>query len=240
MGIFDKIFSASFLCIFCEERKPSEKARYRKGGIGVCGKCMRELPMTGKTGAFEGTKNVSYLLSPLYYEGKVRSAILKYKFDGCPAYSDILYHVMRDGLSEYTHLRDFDLVVPVPLSKRRMSERGYNQAALLAKPFAAYIGVEYDETVLTRPAETEHQSRLGALGRSANLQNAFAADDAVIGKRIILVDDIFTTGNTMEQCARALKSAGAADIAGVSLAVTKQKNVPLEYLHIKNKLKHRY
>lgn len=240
MELINQIFSASFSCIFCGDRKPSEYAQYRKGGIGACGKCMRELPATGKTGAFEGTKNVSYLLSPFYYEGKLRDAILRFKFDNCPAYSDILYHVMRDGLSEYTHLRDFDLVVPVPLSKRRMSERGYNQAALLAKPFARDIGVKYDEDVLMRPAETEHQSRLGALGRGENLDNAFAAKKAVNGKRIILFDDIFTTGNTMEQCAQALKSAGAADIAGVSLAVTKQKFISPEYSYIKNKLKYRY
>ena len=240
MGFFKKIFSASFLCIFCDDHKSSEYAHYRKGGIGVCKDCMQKLPVTGKSGAFEGTKHVSYLISPLYYEGKLREAILKFKFGNCPAYSDILYYVMRDGLCEYTHLSDFDLVVPVPLSKRRMNERGYNQAALLAKPFAADIGVEYNETVLKRPAETEHQSRLGALERGINLENAFTADKAVKEKRIILFDDIFTTGNTMEQCAQALKSAGAKNIAGVSLAITKRKFVSPEYLHIKNKLKYRY
>lgn len=240
MGIFEKIFFASFLCIFCNNHKLSEYAQYRKGGIGVCKDCIQKLPVTGKTGAFEGTKHVSYLISPFYYEGNLRETILKFKFGNCPAYSDILYCIMHDELCEYTHLCDFDLVVPVPLSKTRMKERGYNQAALLAKPFASDIGVEYNETVLTRPAETEHQSRLGALERGMNLENAFAADESVKAKRIILFDDIFTTGNTMEQCAQALKSAGAKNIAGVSLAVTKRKYVSPEYLYIKNKLKYRY
>ena len=240
MELINQIFSASFSCIICGDHKPSEYAKYRNRGIGICADCFNKLPSTGKTGAFEGTKNVSYLLSPLYYEGKLRDAILRYKFDNCPAYSKIFYHIMREGLSEYMHLRDFDLVVPVPLSKKRMSERGYNQAALLAKPFAKDLGVEYNESVLTRPAETEHQSRLNALERGANIENAFESGGDVKGKRVILVDDIFTTGNTMEQCARAMRSAGAADVVGVSFTVTKQKVVSPEYIHIKNKLKYRY
>lgn len=240
MELINRIFSASFLCVLCDERKPSGHSAYRKGSIGVCADCMRKLPVTGRTGAFEGTRNVSYVISPFYYEGNMRDSILKLKFQNCPAYSKILYYLMREELSEYTHLRDFDLLVPVPISKKRMSERGYNQAALIAKPLAKDLGVEYSEKVLVRTEETKHQSRLGALERGSNTENAFTAGEAANGKRIVIVDDIFTTGSTMEQCARALKAAGAADIAGISLALTKTKDVSREYAHIKNKINHRY
>ena len=112
-----------------------------------------------------------------------------------------------------------DLVVPVPLSRRRMKERGYNQVGPLAMPLAAMLGWRYSPQVLAQTRETRSQVGLSPLERKVNIAGAFRAEPVLVaGKAILLVDDVVTTGATMAACAKALVKADAQIVYGLTLA----------------------
>lgn len=114
-----------------------------------------------------------------------------------------------------------DLVVPVPLHPSRFRARGYNQAALLAHSVGRWLGLPVDEEALVKVRATKAQMSLGIEERRANVQGAFMAHaERVQGRRILLVDDVCTTGSTLEACADALKEGGAREVWGLTLART--------------------
>lgn len=103
-----------------------------------------------------------------------------------------------------------DLVMPVPLSAQRVNERGYNQAACLAKPLAARLGFRYHPFGIARIRDTRSQVGLSGAARRRNVAGAFTAvPEIVAGKKVLVIDDVMTTGSTMEACAIALREAGA-------------------------------
>jgi ComF family protein len=111
-----------------------------------------------------------------------------------------------------------DLIVPVPLHWTRLWTRGYNQAAWLALAVARVAGGSYAPLVLHRKRRTPSQNGLSAIGRARNVEGAFVVGQNVAGKSILLVDDVYTTGATINACARTLLRAGAARVDGVALA----------------------
>jgi ComF family protein len=158
-------------------------------------------------------------LSPFFYADLVRDSFHRYKFDGyrwyAPAYGRWMSDCLRDYLNE-----PVDLVTWAPLSRRRRHQRGYDQARLLAHEVAVSLGME-ETQLLEKAVDTPAQSGLeGAAKRRANVLGVYAlkpgADPA--GKRILLVDDIVTTGSTLSECARVLKTAGAERVVCVTLA----------------------
>ena len=112
-----------------------------------------------------------------------------------------------------------DLIMPVPLHAARLAERGYNQAALLARVLSQSVGVPIDETAIVRQKATLQQAMLKAVERKENVKDAFAARRSdLTGKNIALIDDVCTTGSTLEACAQALRAAGAASVWAFTLA----------------------
>lgn len=113
---------------------------------------------------------------------------------------------------------DVDLVVSVPLSSKRLKERGYNQASVLARPFADAIQVRFQTNILLKKRETRTQVGLSAVERHQNLNDAFYAHPSrVKGKSILVIDDVATTGSTINACAQALCDAGASAVYGLTL-----------------------
>jgi len=110
--------------------------------------------------------------------------------------------------------QNWDAIAPVPLHPLKLREREFNQAARLAAPLATTAGIPLNEKILERIAPTATQTLLTREQRATNMKNAFAVRRGVdlAGKKIILVDDVFTTGATTNACARALRGAGAADV----------------------------
>ncbi len=117
-------------------------------------------------------------------------------------------------------LADADAVTPVPLHRRRLFSRRYNQSAMLAREIAAASGLVFEPDLLVRTRNTESQINLTRHGRFANVRGAFAVRPGreMAGRRIILVDDVMTTGATVNACARTLKRAGAAGVGVLTLA----------------------
>lgn len=150
------------------------------------------------------------------YDGWLREAIQAFKYHGETARAEHLAAILAPLLAD---LEPFDYLCPVPLHPKRQRRRGYNQSRLLAEGVARIRGYRVKE-VAVRVRETEQQARLGATARQANVQGAFAVSPAaqVHGARIVLVDDVLTTGATLGSCAAALMAAGAACVAAVTLA----------------------
>jgi ComF family protein len=114
---------------------------------------------------------------------------------------------------------DVELLIPVPLGRKRLQERGYNQVALVAQPLAYQTGICYLPQALWKTRETRTQVGLNGSQRQKNVQNAFQADArSVASKSILLMDDVSTTGSTISACTEALLSAGAREVFGITIA----------------------
>jgi len=118
-------------------------------------------------------------------------------------------------------LKDF-VIIPVPLHRRRLRERGFNQSLLLARVLASDLGNRLDYLSLIRNRYTQAQTGLKKKERRKNVKDAFSIihPDAIKDKKILLVDDVFTTGHTVNECARSLKKSGAATVICLTLART--------------------
>jgi competence protein ComFC len=151
------------------------------------------------------------------YAGPVRHALHGLKYRQNLALGDSLsVHLIQ----LYKNLNwPIDFIVPVPLSRKRIRTRGYNQAALLARPLSLATGIEYRPNALGRIRETVSQVGLSGKERSTNVSGAFTArPELVQGKKILVIDDITTTGATIQHCTTALLRAGAAEVYGLTVA----------------------
>jgi ComF family protein len=157
-----------------------------------------------------------HVLSVGPHEGLLRDAIHAFKFDGARELAELLGAALDDGLIQAQI--EIDVVVPVPLHERRFRWRGYNQAALLADVVAANMGVPH-EPLLSRTRYTGTQVGRDAIARREAVDGAFAADAAELNaRRVLLIDDVVTTGSTLMACADALRDAGALSVIAACVA----------------------
>jgi len=112
-----------------------------------------------------------------------------------------------------------DIMIPVPLGKKRLKERGYNQVGLVARPLAYQIGLRYEPEALWKTRETRSQVGLNVTQRRDNVNNAYQANpDIVKRKSVLIMDDVATTGSTISACTEALLSAGAQEVYVLTIA----------------------
>jgi len=153
------------------------------------------------------------------YEEPIRAALLKLKYLRNFSLGDTLAGCVNPVISKYGW--PIDCVVPIPLGKKRMDERGYNQVGMIAFSLAAQAKWEYLPRVLLRIRDTNSQVGLSAQKRRENVKNAFhCATDKVIGKTVLLLDDITTTGATIREGTKALLEGGAKDVYAFTIART--------------------
>lgn len=152
------------------------------------------------------------------YEEPLKKVVHRFKYQGKTACLPSFARLARN-LPYLVEMEEADLIVPVPLHPTRLKERGFNQALLLARAFFPKDRrITTDLLIRARP--TAPQTGFSGAARRTNLKNAFAVvkPDRLSGKKILLVDDVFTTGTTVNECARVLKKAGAAEVMVLTLA----------------------
>lgn len=207
-GLFSDLIDMFFpsRCTFC--------CRFLKEkNTDICPECEKALPLTGENDRLRG-EFFSVCVAPLYYKDNVSKAVKRFKFSGKTHYArpfgGIIAQAVRQNLEG-----EYDLITWVPLSRKRYRKRGYSQAELLAMSVALRLdNVAVD--ILEKTKDTPAQSSLkGRARRKANVSGTYAVKEKelVKNKRILVIDDIITTGATLSECARVLLNAGARKVA---------------------------
>lgn len=202
-------------CKECEKSLP----RIEKS---VCIKCGREKE---ECSCKKAEKYFTALAAPFYFEGNVRNGLHSFKFrNGSQNYEAYCSEMAKTFKKRFDGI-NFDYVIAVPMSKERKKERGFDQCALLAKKLAELIGVEYYPDALKKIYKTNIQHDLAYTFRKGNLAGAFdvAQPERVKGKTFLLIDDISTSSETLDECAKMLWLYEAKATYCITVAVTKRK-----------------
>lgn len=231
-SVLDLLFPEEGVCFYCDHYDEDVKEDH------LCSDCRDKLSFIdedkcstcGKP-TYEGniSDRCSYCankkfyftraISPLEFSGILRKAIYRYKYESKPYMYKSFGELMLSAL-EKENIGHIDLIVPVPLHRSRKAERGYNQSELLARYISSELDVPLDDNNLIRIRATKIQNKLDRYERQQNIKGAFKTKEnrAFKEKRILLVDDIFTTGATVNECSRVLIESGAAEIIVLTIA----------------------
>ena len=222
----DALYPENYVCLSCGKEIAENK-------ISLCNKCMTSLPylrnhLCAKCDAVvnedtyicdlcKSTSNVFVKnYSAFDYSGAIRKLLLDLKYYGAKYNADTLSNLLYEKyLSVDKH---FDVIIPVPLHKTRLEERHYNQSELLLTTFVEN-GLNVKTDVLIRVLDTPHQAGLNRMDRLSNLKDCFKVVDksSVKGKDVLVVDDVFTTGATVNECAITLLNAKAKSVTVLTL-----------------------
>lgn len=176
---------------------------------GHCPDCLEHLPA------------IDSVLSPYLFEGPIREAVHRFKYRGWRTAAPLLGGLLADHLGrQVIPARPKGwILVPVPLHRRRLRSRGYNQSGLLAREVGKTLGMPVRDDLLERSNDSSPQVEVRTQKqRRENVAGSFGASAEVEGLSVIVVDDVATTGSTLAACAAALKDAGAEDVRGLVLA----------------------
>jgi len=192
------------LCPSCGRQFESSEA-LRHSPDHCCLDCRKQTPF------FDQAVSIGY------FEGPLREAIHQFKYRPCRSLGVPLGRWMAENLGA---VRAVDLVIPVPLHSSRLRQRGFNQALLLANQVADSFSLPLCYDNLVRLKRTKPQVELSPEERLQNVKNAFSmlVPDRMIGKSVLIVDDVYTTGATMNECSRILKEAGAVRVSALTIA----------------------
>lgn len=183
------------------------------GADHVCGECLLHPP------------DFVWTVAAGLYEEALRHAIHRFKFDGSLALDRPLARLLDDAWQQNTPGWTPDLLVPVPLHPQRLSQRTYNQSLLIARELGERRGLPVDPHLLVRILPTVAQAGLSARERHSNLLGAFALTRPLAGEKILLLDDVMTTGTTARSCATILQNGGAGEIALAVLARARRNSL---------------
>lgn len=202
-------------CVFCGELLKQNRSH----GMSICPDCGSEIPVLSAPFTRNTLRSsVDVWYAPLVYEDKVRESLHRYKFSGKSLYAETYGTVIFRSLG--SGALDCDLVTWVPLSRARKRKRGYDQARCLAQELSRLTGIPCERT-LVKTKNIRPQSSLKTAGeRQNNIRDVYRlrAKTGVAGKCILLVDDIITTGATMNEAASVLKASGAGSVKAVAVA----------------------
>ncbi|MDO8524069.1 MAG: ComF family protein [bacterium] len=192
--------------------------RCQKEGFLICSDCLSLIDINRKSYK-EPCLDKVFSAIP-YQDPLVKKMILLFKYEpyiknfALPLATLIIYHF------SLIEKQPSGILIPVPITNKKIRERGYNQSAVLAKILSMYYQMPFSGNNLIKVKNTKSQADLGRAERQENVLNAFAikSPDLISEKTIFLVDDVYTTGSTMQECARVLRMAGASKVYGIVVA----------------------
>ena len=202
------------ICAICGERLVSQFAIAPTDGVARCGNCERSAPLFERAAAYGS------------YDAGLRDLIHLLKYEQVRPAAKVLGRMLAEGGSVLTeHFSSPPMMVPVPLHGSKLRQRGFNQAELIAREALKYgmlpgVSPQLNAGVPERCRPTESQTGLTRPQRRENIRGAFQVchPELVVGREILLVDDVFTTGTTVSECARILKRAGATKVFVATVA----------------------
>lgn len=195
-------------------------------GVYLCPKCKRQIEYSNLflnqnkdyTNNYERYFDYHYYL--FSYTGLIREKIIQYKFYNQPYLADMFseFFVKNEKLCGF--LKNYDIIVPVPISRQRVAMRGYNQSELIVGKMSKSQGIKSEKNVLVKIKENKTQSLLDKTQRIENVKNVYKIQNGqkIKEKNILLFDDIYTTGSTANECAKVLKYAGASSVGILTIA----------------------
>ena len=196
----------------------------------ICLKCLYDLPFTDYHQYADnrvakqlwGRLPLNAAMAMLYFRkgAKVQNLIHNLKYNGRTDVGVLLGNMLGERLKTAMLYQDIDLVIPVPLHRKKYRSRGYNQSTFIAEGIAAQMGIDVSEDHLIRNKVTESQTKKSRYNRYENMTDVFKVNspEDIIGKHILLVDDVITTGATLEACANSLLAIGAIKVSIAALA----------------------
>lgn len=221
IGLLDLIFPSR--CIICRQLLNSNVP------IHICSKCITEVEFYNKdiVPLSLGGGIRSYcdgVVCVGKYQHSLKKALRDYKFNDRPSFYRAFGELIADKINRVLIQYPLDVIVPVPMSRKRKAQRGYNQAALIATKASQILSVPLDARSIVKVKDTLRQSSLGRQERLTNLNDAFQVLSTYpyLGKTVVLIDDIITTGSTLNECSKALKAAGAKYVFGAVIATTRE------------------
>jgi len=159
-------------------------------------------------------------IAAFLYDDVVSKSIYKFKYHNRRTYAEYYGETIAKRYEAIIKSWHADVIIPVPIHEKKLIKRGYNQAGLIAKQLGINLGMKVDEKVLLRTVNTRPQKEMTKAERKKNLEKAFKISRNVVRyRKVILVDDIYTTGSTIDECARVLLGAGVQDVYFVSLSI---------------------
>ncbi len=209
-GILDLFFPPK--CVFCRKI-------LQKGSKGICSQCKKTIPFTQSPRMNKRGDFFEQCLSPLQYRGAVRESLLRFKFRGARSYSKVYAGLIAETVKNDADAL-CDIVTWVPISPKRLRRRGYDQSRIMAAETAKILGLPLVKA-LEKKRHTPPQSGInGDDKRRANAAGAYRAllGSEYSGKRVLLIDDIVTSGATLSECARVLLMGGAEAVICATLA----------------------
>ncbi len=223
MDVFFQDMMAPFLCRACIIRFSPMETPYcpecgkmfeaRSDRDHVCGACI------ASKNIYQAVRSAGLL------EGALLDVIHAFKYDGRIQLARPLGRILLAALARHCTISEIDVIIPVPLHRARLRHRGFNQAVLMLRewpefPAIQQAGIVIENNILVRIKNTASQTGMGREKRKANVRQAFtvARPEKVEGKRVLLVDDVFTTGATCREAARVLVNAGAFAVSALTLA----------------------
>jgi len=198
-------------CVFC---------RKVLNGTDICTECEAKLPYTKGDDINQKLPHAKACISPLYYEGVAREAILRYKFWGMPVYAHRFGLILAELIEKELDCGDIDVISYVPLSRKRQRKRGYNQAELMAQVIAKKLELPCRQTLVKTVDNPAQSGTKTSAERRNNVKGVYRLHpQADISKKsVLLIDDVVTTGSTLSECAKVLNEEGALYVYCAALA----------------------
>lgn len=191
------------------------------GNKDLCTKCEKKLNKQAVFGVDEYENK--FFIRHYYifkYEGLIRKLLINYKFNEKPYLYRMFSAFINKYEKDYLHFGFYDIIIPVPISKKRLKNRGYNQSLLLTKSIAMENNLLLENNVIIKIKNNSTQSSLNKEEREENVQGVYKVMDKekVKNKKILLLDDIYTTGSTLDECSKELLQVGAKHIDVFTIA----------------------